>query len=59
LFQLTLSLFFITAVCVVVLIRAFGLKLWQAAIVMLFGFLLAGSQYGPMVREALADLFNK
>jgi hypothetical protein len=50
---ITLSAVVLLAALVYFLIRFAGLRVWQAAICLLFGFFLASSSLAPYIRDAV------
>jgi len=54
----TLPLVLIAAVAVLVAYRYMGLKVWQAVLCLLFGFLLAATTAAPGIRDAITAVLH-
>ena len=55
----TISVAALLGVAVFVLCRYAGLKMWQAAVSMLFGFYLASTSFAPYISQFTESLFRR
>ena len=55
----TVSVAALLAVAVFLLCKYAGLKIWHAAVCMLFGFYLASTSFAPYISQFTSNLFRK
>ena len=55
----TISVAALLGVAVFLLCKYAGLKIWQAAVCILFGFYLASTSFAPYITQFTSNLFRK
>jgi hypothetical protein len=53
-----ISVALVLGVAVIVMCRYAGLRIWQAAVCMIFGFYLASTSFAPEISSITASLFR-